>query len=492
VSFSINLVSSSTAVQQVTVSAVYEGNGAGQLGTYTAQTASAKKGKLAESIKTQSISGKLGNVDITQDGQHVLIGLGKADELNAAKFKGAIKTVLNKLNERDITEFAIGISDFATKGNFEESDFCQLLAQALHEGLYQYSETKSAPKAPIKLDRVSVVASSKNSEATLERSLKIGQALGEGETLCKQLSDLPGNVCTPTYLAKQAEKLGKQYEIDTTILDEAKMKKLKMGSLLSVSRGSREPAKLIVMEYMAGKKDDKPIVLVGKGLTFDAGGISIKPSAAMDEMKYDMCGGATVFGVMRALGELKVPVNVVGVVPSSENLPDGDANKPGDIVTSMQGTTIEILNTDAEGRLILCDALTYSAKFDPEVVVDIATLTGACTVALGQHASGLFSNDDALADQLLAAGERASDRAWRLPIWDEYQQQLKSNFADVANIGGRFAGAVTAACFLERFCKDYRWAHLDIAGTAWKSGGAKGATGRPVAMLLDFVLNYKP
>ncbi|MFT6704267.1 MAG: leucyl aminopeptidase, partial [Gammaproteobacteria bacterium] len=352
-SFSINLVSSSTAVQQVTVSAVYEGNGAGQLGTYTAQTASAKKGKLAESIKTQSISGKLGNVDITQDGQHVLIGLGKADELNAAKFKGAIKTVLNKLNERDITEFAIGISDFATKGNFEESDFCQLLAQALHEGLYQYSETKSAPKAPIKLDRVSVVASSKNSEATLERSLKIGQALGEGETLCKQLSDLPGNVCTPTYLAKQAEKLGKQYEIDTTILDEAKMKKLKMGSLLSVSRGSREPAKLIVMEYMAGKKDDKPIVLVGKGLTFDAGGISIKPSAAMDEMKYDMCGGATVFGVMRALGELKVPVNVVGVVPSSENLPDGDANKPGDIVTSMQGTTIEILNTDAEGRLIL-------------------------------------------------------------------------------------------------------------------------------------------
>ncbi|MFT5259485.1 MAG: leucyl aminopeptidase [Saprospiraceae bacterium] len=491
-SFSINLVSSSTAVQQVTVSAVYEGNGAGQLGTYTAQTASAKKGKLAESIKTQSISGKLGNVDITQDGQHVLIGLGKADELNAAKFKGAIKTVLNKLNERDITEFAIGISDFATKGNFEESDFCQLLAQALHEGLYQYSETKSAPKAPIKLDRVSVVASSKNSEATLERSLKIGQALGEGETLCKQLSDLPGNVCTPTYLAKQAEKLGKQYEIDTTILDEAKMKKLKMGSLLSVSRGSREPAKLIVMEYMAGKKDDKPIVLVGKGLTFDAGGISIKPSAAMDEMKYDMCGGATVFGVMRALGELKVPVNVVGVVPSSENLPDGDANKPGDIVTSMQGTTIEILNTDAEGRLILCDALTYSAKFDPEVVVDIATLTGACTVALGQHASGLFSNDDALADQLLAAGERASDRAWRLPIWDEYQQQLKSNFADVANIGGRFAGAVTAACFLERFCKDYRWAHLDIAGTAWKSGGAKGATGRPVAMLLDFVLNYKP
>jgi leucyl aminopeptidase len=492
VSFSINLVSSSTAVQQVTVSAVYEGNGAGQLGTYTAQTASAKKGKLAESIKTQSISGKLGNVDITQDGQHVLIGLGKADELNAAKFKGAIKTVLNKLNERDITEFAIGISDFATKGNFEESDFCQLLAQALHEGLYQYSETKSAPKAPIKLDRVSVVASSKNSEATLERSFKIGQALGDGETLCKQLSDLPGNVCTPTYLAKQAEKLGKQYEIDTTILDEAKMKKLKMGSLLSVSRGSREPAKLIVMEYMAGKKDDKPIVLVGKGLTFDAGGISIKPSAAMDEMKYDMCGGATVFGVMRALGELKVPVNVVGVVPSSENLPDGDANKPGDIVTSMQGTTIEILNTDAEGRLILCDALTYSAKFDPEVVVDIATLTGACTVALGQHASGLFSNDDALADQLLAAGERASDRAWRLPIWDEYQQQLKSNFADVANIGGRFAGAVTAACFLERFCKDYRWAHLDIAGTAWKSGGAKGATGRPVAMLLDFVLNYKP
>lgn len=283
--------------------------------------------------------------------------------------------------------------------------------------------------------------------------------------------------------------MGKKYGMTTTVLDEARMKKLGMGALLSVSKGSREPAKLITMQYNGGEKGQAPVVLVGKGLTFDAGGISIKPAAAMDEMKYDMCGGASVLGVMRALAELKLPVNVVGVVASSENLPDGAANKPGDVVTSMKGMTIEILNTDAEGRLILCDALTYVEKFKPGVVIDIATLTGACMVALGQQASGLFSNDDELADALLAAGDVAGDRAWRMPVWDEYQEQLKSPFADVANIGGRFAGAVTAACFLKRFADGYRWAHLDVAGTAWKNGGQKGATGRPVGMLMQYLLD---
>ncbi|MEE9446440.1 MAG: leucyl aminopeptidase, partial [Arenicellales bacterium] len=260
-------------------------------------------------------------------------------------------------------------------------------------------------------------------------------------------------------------------------------------SLLSVSKGSREPAKLISMEYKGGDKNQAPIVLVGKGLTFDAGGISLKPGAAMDEMKYDMCGGASVLGVMNALGELKLPINVVGVVASSENMPDGAANKPGDVVTSMKGLTIEILNTDAEGRLILCDALTYVEKFKPAVVIDIATLTGACMVALGQQATGLFSNDDSLADALLTAGNTSGDRAWRLPIWDEYQPQLKSNFADMANIGGRFAGAVTAACFLSRFTEDYKWAHLDVAGTAWVSGANKGATGRPVGLLMQYIID---
>lgn len=494
-SFSINLAAASAPIQDVLVTGLFSDSGKAILGEHIAKQDQETDKGLSKALKSQKICGKANSIDVFPQalgGYDVFaVGLGDANELNAKKFKQAVKTLLNKLDERGIDKFSLALSDFTSHNAFRSSEFVQLLTQALHEGLYKYSATKSKPKDPLSLSKVTILLDEKEDKAALESSIKIGQALGEGETLCKQLSDLPGNVCTPSYLAKEAQKMDKQYDITTTILDEAKMKKLKMGSLLSVSRGSREPAKLIVMEYMAGKKGDKPIVLVGKGLTFDAGGISIKPSAAMDEMKYDMCGGASIFGVMKALGELKVPINVVGVVPSSENLPDGDANKPGDIVTSMAGITIEILNTDAEGRLILCDALTYIDKFNPEVVVDIATLTGACTVALGQIATGLFSNDDQLAEQLLEAGERAGDRAWRLPVWDEYQQQLKSNFADVANIGDRFAGAVTAACFLKRFCEEYRWAHLDIAGTAWRSGDAKGATGRPVALLLDFVLNYK-
>jgi leucyl aminopeptidase len=267
------------------------------------------------------------------------------------------------------------------------------------------------------------------------------------------------------------------------------MKKLGMGALLSVSRGSRQPAKLIVLEYKGGKKDAKPQMLVGKGLTFDAGGISIKPSEAMDEMKYDMCGGASVLGTIKAVCEMSLNINLVGIVPSSENLPDGDANKPGDIVTSMSGQTIEILNTDAEGRLILCDALSYAEKFKPAAVVDIATLTGACVIALGKHASGLLGNHQPLMDKLLEAGTYSCDRAWQLPLWDEYQEQLKSNFADMANIGGRGGGTITAACFLSRYAKKYHWAHLDIAGTAWLSGAEKGGTGRPVPLLTQYLLD---
>jgi leucyl aminopeptidase len=267
------------------------------------------------------------------------------------------------------------------------------------------------------------------------------------------------------------------------------MKALKMGALLSVSRGSREPAKLITMEYQGGKRGQAPVVLIGKGLTFDAGGISLKPAGAMDEMKYDMCGGASVFGAVTAAAELKLKLNVVGIVPSSENLPDGAANKPGDVVTSMSGKTIEILNTDAEGRLILCDAITYAERYSPSAVIDIATLTGACVVALGNPATGLFSTDDQLADELLECGEHARDRAWRMPVWKEYQKQLNTPFADMANIGGRTAGAVTAACFLSRFTESMKWAHLDIAGTAWQSGANKGATGRPVSLLTRFLIN---
>jgi leucyl aminopeptidase len=307
--------------------------------------------------------------------------------------------------------------------------------------------------------------------------------------LAKQLGDLPGNVCTPTYLAEQALSIGEKFDsVNTTVLEEADMEALGMGSLLSVSRGSVQPAKLITLEY-TGNGDAKPVVLVGKGLTFDAGGISLKPSQGMDEMKYDMCGSASVLGTVRAVAELKLPINLVGVIPSSENLPDGDANKPGDIVTSMAGKTIEILNTDAEGRLILCDALTYSERFNPDTIIDIATLTGAIIVALGNVTTGLMANNQDLADDLIKAGNDSYDRTWQLPLWDDYQKQLDSNFADIANVGGKEAGSVTAACFLSRFTEQYKWAHLDIAGTAWVSGKAKGATGRPVPLLVQYLLN---
>ncbi|MGH8454144.1 MAG: leucyl aminopeptidase, partial [Nevskiales bacterium] len=281
-------------------------------------------------------------------------------------------------------------------------------------------------------------------------------------------------------------------KIKTKVLDQAEMEKLGMGALLSVAKGSRQPPKFIVMEYLAGNKGDKPVVLVGKGLTFDAGGISIKPAAKMDEMKYDMCGGASTIAALQVAAELALPINLIGVVPASENLPDGAANKPGDIVKSMAGITIEVLNTDAEGRLILCDALTYVERhYDPEVVIDMATLTGACVVALGPHASGLFSNTPGLARKLLAAGDEIGDRAWELPLWEDYQDMLKSPFADVANVGGRDAGAITAACFLHRFTRKLRWAHLDIAGSAWISVGMnKGSTGRPVPLLAQFLLNH--
>ncbi|MEE1545579.1 MAG: leucyl aminopeptidase, partial [Alphaproteobacteria bacterium] len=315
-----------------------------------------------------------------------------------------------------------------------------------------------------------ILTARRTAAAAARRGVGEAQAIANGVHLARDLGNLPGNICTPSYLARRARQLGRSHGLQVSVLDEARMKALKMGALLSVSRGSRESARLIVMEHRGGKRGEAPVVLVGKGLTFDAGGISLKPAASMDEMKYDMCGGASVFGTLLAAAELKLPLNVVGIVPSSENLPDGAANKPGDIVISMSGKTIEILNTDAEGRLILCDALSYAERYKPDTVIDIATLTGACVIALGQPATGLFVNQDDLAKELLAAGDEARDRAWQLPLWKAYQKQLKSPFADIGNIGGRSAGAITAACFLSRFTEGMRWAHLDIAGTAWKSG----------------------
>jgi leucyl aminopeptidase len=334
-----------------------------------------------------------------------------------------------------------------------------------------------------------------SAKAPLSQALAEANAVADGADLAKTLGNLPPNVCTPSYLADEARKLARQYKLGIEVLERADMQKLGMGALLAVTNGSHQPPKLIVLRYNgAGKtakpKAPNPIVLEGKGITFDTGGISLKPSGEMDEMKFDMSGAGSVLGAIRALAGMKAPVNVVGLIPTCENMPGGQATRPGDIVRTLSGQTVEILNTDAEGRLILCDALSYAARFDPEVVIDIATLTGACVVALGHVVSGLFANDQKLADEVRAAGEDAFDRVWQMPLWEEYQEGLRSNFADFANIGGRPGGAITAASFLARFTRKYRWAHLDIAGTAWKSGREKGSTGRPVPLLVRFALRH--
>lgn len=317
-----------------------------------------------------------------------------------------------------------------------------------------------------------------------------GRSLVAGVELSRDLANSPGNVCTPTYLADNAKKLAKSSKkVSLDVLEEKDMEKLGMGSFLSVSKGSDQPGKMIVLNYKGGKDGDKPVVLVGKGITFDTGGISLKPGPKMDEMKYDMTGAASVLGTLQACVAMELPLNIVVIVAAAENMPSGRASKPGDIVTAMSGLTIEILNTDAEGRLVLCDALTYAERFEPAAVIDVATLTGACIVALGHHTSGLLSNNDDFADEILTAGKDANDEAWRLPMGEKYQKQLESNFADMANIGGPPAGTITAACFLSRFTENYTWAHLDIAGTAWNSGANKGATGRPVPLLTQVLMN---
>lgn len=417
----------------------------------------------------------------------LLLGLGPQDDFTAAAARRAAAAAATLLDERAIPSADLSLLE-ATYADTDERRWARNLAEAMESALYRFEQTKSGANKPIKLKKVSILCASGQRRKVVQ-GLREAAAVAGGVALARDYANLPGNLCTPSYLATQARRMAKRLGIKTTILNETEMKQRKMGALLSVSRGSREPAKLIIMEYNGGKRGERPVVLVGKGLTFDAGGISLKPAAAMDEMKYDMCGGASVFGAMQAAVELELKINLVGIVPSSENLPDGAANKPGDIVTSMAGTTIEVLNTDAEGRLILCDALTYAERYNPAAVVDIATLTGACAVALGDQASGLFSDCDALANELIGAGEASGDRAWRMPVWDEYAKQLDSNFADLANIGGRYAGAVTAACFLKKFTGKFDWAHLDIAGTAWTSGRNKGATGRPVPLLVEFLLN---
>jgi leucyl aminopeptidase len=361
--------------------------------------------------------------------------------------------------------------------------------ESVSNALYRIPDLKTGKKPPkAKLSRFGIVVPDAQQEEA-ERGLRDGRGIAAGVAFMKDLANLPANVCTPTYLAKAARALGQEHRsVRARVLDAGEIRRLGMGSFLSVTRGSDEPPKLIVLEYRGGKKADAPVALVGKGITFDTGGISLKQPPGMDEMKFDMSGAASVLGTFKALAVMAAPVNVVGIVPTCENMPGGRATKPGDIVTSMAGKTIEVLNTDAEGRLILCDGITYARRFKPRAVVDIATLTGACVIALGAHYCGLFSPDEKLAASIAAAGERADDRAWRMPVAEEYTELLKSNFADLANVAGREAGAITAACFLWKFAEGLRWAHLDIAGSAYLTGSHKGSTGRPVPLLVDWLL----
>jgi len=438
-------------------------------------------GKAGSTLLLHSVPGTLCD-------RVLLVGLGKEKEFRDKEYCAAIRNALKALRDTGALNATIFLTEISVPKRNTEWRVRQtaILSQ---DSAYRFDQFKSKKNENhSKLRKLAFAVEQRSDLALAEDALRQGQAIAEGMALAKTLGNLPGNVCTPTYLADTALKIAEDHAISCQILERAEMEALGMHSLLSVAKGSHQPPKLIVLQHKGGKESDKPLVLVGKGITFDSGGISLKPGEGMDEMKFDMCGAASVLGTLKAVALMQLPINLTVIVPTTENMPGGAASKPGDIVASMSGQTIEILNTDAEGRLILCDALTYAERFSPETVIDVATLTGACVIALGHVATGLFANDDALARELLSAGDEALDRAWQMPLWDDYQDLLKSNFADMANIGGRPAGSVSAACFLSRFAKKYEWAHLDIAGTAWKSGAEKGATGRPVPLLAHYLL----
>ncbi|MEO9275131.1 leucyl aminopeptidase [Marinomonas sp. 5E14-1] len=411
----------------------------------------------------------------------LLVGIGKDAELSDMQARKVIAAVAAQIKGLPYESVAVASAALTLKGR-SESDIIALVSQWLNEGFYNFLGFKESDA-----EKATKVASLLI-QGSDETALTIGTATANGSAFARQLGNLPGNVCTPSYLASKAQQLAEEFSIDVELLDESKMDELGMNCLLSVGHGSDQPSYLIVMHYRGGEEGDAPHVLLGKGITFDTGGISLKPGAKMDEMKYDMCGAASVFGTMKAICELKPKLNFTAVVAAAENMPSARATKPGDIVKTMSGKTVEILNTDAEGRLVLCDALSYIERFEPKSVVDIATLTGACVVALGSVNSGMYANNDDLASELKAASQTAADKVWQMPLDEEYQQQLDSNFADIANIGGPEAGSVTAACFLSRFTESYPWAHLDIAGTAWTGGASKGASGRPVALLTRYLL----
>ena len=416
--------------------------------------------------------------NIQQQANSALLGLDKAAELKPAKLAKIAQNII-KATQKKFKHISIDISALPVEHHY-------LFALALTQADYRYDQYKSK-KAETILEHIDLIAT----KSTLDDAqIALIAAVEQGQSTARDLGNCPPNICFPEYLAEQALQLAQEFPnlVKVTVLDEQQLADLGMNAFLAVSKGSERPGRVITIEYLA-KTEDAPVVLVGKGVTFDTGGISLKPGLGMDEMKYDMCGAASVLGTMRALCEAQLPIHVVGAIAAAENMPSGHATRPCDILTTMSVQSVEIFNTDAEGRLVLCDTLTYIKRFNPALVIDIATLTGACVVALGSVLSGLFSPDDELAQEIETAGQQSFDRVWRMPVIDDYQEQLDSPFADIGNIGGPKAGAVTAACFLQRFTRDYRWAHLDVAGTAWNSGAAKGATGRPVPLLVQFLAN---
>jgi len=470
----------------------------GSLGSAASDLDTKLGGVLTRLVKNGDLRGKLGETFLLSDPKGapcrriVVVGLGGREGFTRKQYRKALISGLAlviRTGARDAVNY-LSLEKLHGVDTYMQG---RLTAEVAAHSLYRIPDLKSTKKPPTPaLKKLGVAVAERSAKSAVERGLHHGQGLSKGTAFMRDLANLPANVCTPSYLANAARSLARDYRaIRVKILGEQEMRKLKMGALLSVTSGTDEPARLIVAEYRGGSDRDAPIALVGKGVTFDTGGISLKPPAAMDEMKFDMSGAASVLGALKAVAEMKLPVNLVVVVPACENMPNGRATKPGDIVKTMSGQTVEILNTDAEGRVILCDALTYVRRFKPSVVIDVATLTGACVVALGSHLSGLFANNDELAQELLEAGQRADDRAWHMPVMEEYAELLKSNFADFANVAGRDGGAITAACYLSKFTKDLKWAHLDIAGTAYQSGAHKGSTGRPVPLLVEYLLSQK-
>jgi len=452
-------------------------------------------GRIARLVKRGDLRGKTGDVVLLADlsgpvERVVVVGLGGRNSFKRKQYRKALASALGVV-ARTGAKDAVSYLGLDGVGDADTYALTRIAVEVGSNSQYRIPDHKTANKRPKPtLTKLGIAVSGRGDRGNAERAIAHGEGIGAGVSLMRDLANQPANVCTPGYLAKAARNLAREHrKISVRVLNEAECRRLQMGSFLSVTRGTQEPAYLIVLEYKGGTRGEAPTALVGKGVTFDTGGISLKPPPAMDEMKFDMSGAASVLGTFKAIATMDLPINVVGVVPACENMPSGLATKPGDIVKSMSGQTIEILNTDAEGRLILCDAITYARRFKPDAVIDIATLTGACVVALGNVYSGLFGNDEDLIAALEDAGRRADDRAWRMPIGEEYAEQLKSNFADFANVAGREGGAITAACFLAKFTDGLKWAHLDVAGTAYQSGAQKGSTGRPVPLLVDYLLN---